>query len=869
LAVTIGSQLGSYEIMALLGKGGFGEVYRAKDKKLKREVAIKILPDEFSTNHDRATRFQREAEVLASLNHPNIAHVYGLEESANTRCIVMELVEGETLQQRLTRGAIPVEEALEIAKQIADALEAAHERGIIHRDLKPGNIMMTSDGKVKVLDFGLAKACEPEASNVNLSNSPTRMTGASMPGVILGTASYMSPEQAKGRSVDKRTDIFAFGCTLYEMLTGKRAFDGEDVTDIISAVVRSDPDWTLVPPEPISLGRLLRLCLAKDARNRRSSATDLRLDLAEVAKDLESRRDLAAAPPRSFWKPGLVLALVAVCAIAAIIVYAMSIGRSELQAVKFSFVPFEESSNSQVFANRNTLPRLSPDGRTIAFVTGGSVWLRPIDALEAHKLSTSAVGVTGVHWSPDGSYLIATSPPGLKRIKISDGSSQFLGEGFANATGITTNADGLNLLGNGDGRLYIVFATSPPVPIDLHDDAPGAFRSHPYFLPDGDHFLYDSRGQPSSIYLASLKSRSSKLILKNGVSPVYDPAGYLLFLRDGALLAQAFDVTKTSVGGEAVTVAEGFAGANEPFSISNNGALAYQRFVRPNTRPTWFDRNGKVLGTTGEAGVYFGVALSPDGSRVAVEHRPGIGVFDVARNLETKLTNGDSISPVWSPNGSEMLLSSRGVGIVQRTAAGQGDERVVFPSEREVLWPTDWSRDGKWIIFGLQAVTTRPDIWALPLSGDRKAFPVVQTPANEVEGQLSPDARWLAYVASESGDTQVYVQSFPKADFRTRISTSGGSMPRWRSDGKEIFYISKESRLIAVPIAAAETFHVGDPKVLFEIQLAEIAQPPTNGAEFVYSVSPDGQRFLVNSLADAQPQQPITVILNWHSLLKK
>src|SRR5215831_17711819 len=292
MAVTIGSVLGSYEVSALLGKGGFGEVYRAKDKKLKREVAIKILPDEFSKDQGRVTRFQREAEVLASLNHPNIAAIYDFAAHEESQFLVLELVDGETLADRIARGPIPVGDAIDIAKQIAEALEAAHERGIIHRDLKPGNVMLTRDRKVKVLDFGLAKAYEPEASNVNLSNSPTMVTGASMPGVVLGTASYMSPEQAKGRPVDKRTDIFAFGCMLYEMLTGKRAFDGEDVTDIISAILRSDPDWTPVSTEPISLGRLLRLCLAKDVRNRRSSATDLRLDLAEVAKDLDSRRDL-------------------------------------------------------------------------------------------------------------------------------------------------------------------------------------------------------------------------------------------------------------------------------------------------------------------------------------------------------------------------------------------------------------------------------------------------------------------------------------------------------------------------------------------------------------------------------------------------
>jgi serine/threonine protein kinase/Tol biopolymer transport system component len=889
MPLNIGTQLGSHEITALLGKGGMGEVYRARDTKLKREVAIKILPEEFARDSDRVSRFQREAEVLASLNHPNIAGIHDLAEANGSRYLVLELVEGETLADRIARGPMPIEEALPIAIQICEALEAAHERGIIHRDLKPANVKITPDGKVKVLDFGLAKAMENEPANTMLSNSPTMLSGTS--GMILGTAAYMSPEQAKGRQVDKRTDIFAFGCVLYEMLTGKPTFDGEDASQIYAHVLAREPDWNRLPTAvPSRVRELLRLCLEKNVKNRRSDATDVRLDIELALKQPVQVAPLQPATRRRerLWISLTAMLLIGIAALSAVHFREKPAAPPEL--VRFQIYPPDKHS----FATN--LIALSPDGRKLAFTATDAeghtqLWVRALDSLDP-RLLPGTEGAADPFWAADSRWLAFQSQGRLKKIDTTGGPPQTLCD-LAGAGYIAGdwNRDGVILFASGAAGLMRVSSTGgmAQAATTIDRSANELYHRKPVFLPDGKHYLYvrvSSVPENSAVYLGSLDARpedpKSKSILAANAFIAYapDPAdprrGQVLFLREGTLMAQPFDVSRLETAGEAVPVVEQIAtygNVGAIFSASASGALAYRAGGNIGaSRLTWYDRQGKVLGYVGAPGEYNEIALSPDGTQV-VETRTtsqtaGLVVWidDLARGTPTRLTfKTRARNSVWSPDGRRIVFSTV-PDLYTKAANGAGEEEPLLHSP-ENKSSQDWSTDGKYLMYSTAAATA---LWVLPMNGDGKPFPYLQSKANVGQARFSPDGRWVVYTSNESFTQEVYVRPFPadaNGGGRWLVSSGGGYQPRWRRDGKEILYFNDENRLMSVDFATTPTFKPGLPKPLFVAPIRGGAEATTSIAR--WDIAPDGQRFLINTTNEDRLSQPITVLLNWTSAFRK
>jgi eukaryotic-like serine/threonine-protein kinase len=877
MSITIGTQFGSHEIIGLLGKGGMGEVYRARDAKLKREVAIKILPDEFSSDPDRLNRFQNEAEVLASLNHPNIAAIYDLQEARGTRFLVLELVEGETLAERLRRGAIPLDEALDIAKRIGEALEAAHDKGIVHRDLKPANVKITPDGTVKVLDFGLAKAREIQAA-ASMSDSPT-LASVSTPGVILGTAAYMSPEQARGKPVDRRTDIWAFGVVLYEMVTGRRLFEGEDVTETIAAVVKEQPDWT---PVPSPVRRLLKSCLEKDPKKRLQAIGDMRLLLDDAASQA------ASSPRPRFGKAAWAVAGVAVLAAAAL-----------------AFIHFREQPpdtpvvRSTILLPQNTtvdftagvgLLSLSPDGRRIVFgarTTDGKtpLWVRSLDGLTAQPL-TGTEGATFPFWSPDSRFIAFFADGKLKKIDASGGPVLTLADAAVGRGG-SWSRQGVIVFAptNNPGLMRVSAAGGVATPISAE------MGSFPFFLPDGQHFLYQQITASGSftipIRLGSLDGSTDKAIGSAGSNPLY-AQGHLLFLREGTLMAQPFDTQSLMTTGEAVPVAEqvqtvlgsGRAGA---FSVSETGLLAYQEGSRlAGTVLTWFDRIGKQGTTIGDPVSIIsgqgGFRFSPDRKRLAavIQDRSGsldIWIYDVGRGLRTRFTFDATTddNPVWSPDGRTIIFRSsrKGSGDLYRKAVDSVGAEELFYADNSNKAPTSWSPDGKLLLYTVVSTNGNDngDIWGLPLAPEPtgtalKPFPVVQTPFNEGSAAFSPDGRWIAYVSNESRRNELYVTSFPAPSSgpagKRQVSTGGIVFrPRWRDDGKEILYLSPDFQLMSAEVTIkGATVEIGAVRSLFSI--------PRGDGFPAFDVTADGQRFLFRAPPEERSgQQPLTLIQNW------
>jgi serine/threonine protein kinase len=873
MALNIGTQLGTYEITALLGKGGMGEVYRARDLKLKREVAIKILPEEFSRDADRVNRFQREAEVLASLNHPNIAAIHDLQETSGTRYLILELVEGETLADRIARGHLPVEEALNITIQICEALEAAHERGIIHRDLKPANIKLTGDGRVKVLDFGLAKAMENPPQNATLLNSPTLVTG-SMPGVIMGTAAYMSPEQAKGREVDRRTDIFGFGCVFYEMLTGRRAFDGEDVTDILGAVLRMEPDWTLLPTGVSPLvRRLLRLCLEKNPRNRRSTATDVRLDIEQALT--EPAAAIRPSAPERNSRPAWMAFTIAVLVTAVLTVPALRYLR--------------ETPPPEIRLEVNTPPTadpfsfaISPDGQRLVFSASNEgksqLWVRSIDSVAAQPLAGTA-GARYPFWSPDSASVGFFADARLKRIDVVGGAPQILANAVAGFGG-TWNRDGTILFApTGIEPLFKVLATGGEPVAVTRLEAGQTRHCFPQFLPDGRHFIYFVYGGPGQgIYTGSLDGGSSKRLATAVDAAVVSPSGFLLFLRQTTLFAQTFDLKRQELSGNPFPVAEPVAlsPSNAPgFSVAF-GIVAYRSGSADVAEQlTWLDRSGKSLGVIGapDAAGLADVELSPDGKRVAVSRtvngNKGVWLVDTARGVPTPFTFDASLDtyPLWSPDGSRIVFASTkkgGLNLYWKLSSGAGADELLLESDQPKS-PTDWSSDGRFLLFTSAGTQTGSDLWILPVSGDKKPpFSFLKTPFQESDGQFSPDGKWIAYQSNESGRYEIYVQPFPGPGGKFRISSNGGGQPRWNKNGKEIFYVSLDSKMIAAPVKLSsdgQSLEPGTPAALFPVRI--VGGPVQAGYRQQFAVSADGQRFLVNLEAGEAATSPITLIYNW------
>ena len=886
MAQPVGTRIGPYEIVALLGAGGMGEVYRARDAKLNRDVAIKVLLPSVANDPDRLARFSREAQVLASLNHPNIAHIHGLEDANGVTALVMELVEGEDLAERIANsGRIPIDDALRIARQIADALEAAHAQGIVHRDLKPANIRIRPDGTVKVLDFGLAKAIAPDGAiaTADAMNSPTLSVHATKAGIILGTVAYMSPEQARGRPVDKRSDIWAFGCVLYEMLTGRRAFEGQDVSEIAAAVIKDEPRWDGVPAAAL---RLLKKCLQKDPTRR------LR-DIGDAWELLEEVPDPSAhARARAAWRFGAVAwgaAALALTALAAL-----------------SFVHFREQSPAaepvrfQIPAPDNaaiTSLSVSPDGRQVAFTARAAdgrnlLWVRSLDTIDARPQRGIESGPDGLFWSPDSRWIGFATPGKLKKVEASGGPAQPVCDFQGDFLGAAWSRSGVIIFGtNNSGLMQVSERGGAPAPLVVLEH-PGAleFQGYPTILPDDRHFLYQRYSSASGargIYLGSLNAKpeqqESRRLLSADAPAAYATSndtrrGHLIFRRDTSLMAQVFDTDRLALVGDAVRIGDGLStvAGPPPYSASSTGVLVYRVGTLDESQLRWYDRKGQPLNSVGPPGDYNDVQLSPDGTKVVTDMGGAGGTVhlwtaDTTRGVFSRLNPGDNadFAPALGPDRRVVfsLFANGSAGDIYRTSAsGVGAPELLVKSELQ-KHPNHISLDGRFLIYDVHTLTMGQDLWVLPLAGDRKPVPFLTTPADETFGQFSPDGKWIAYSSDESGRRDVYVQGFAPgggsatAVGKWQISTAGGDKPRWRRDGQELYYIAPDGKMMAVPVKSGATFEPGAAIPLFETHVAGF---------FPYDVSPDG-RFLINTVAVAAmaSSSPITVVLNWQTGLSR
>jgi len=888
-------RIGQYLIVAKIGEGGMGEVYRARDPKLERDVALKILPAMLAHDSQSTARLEREARTLASLNHPNIAAIYGLEESDGLRALVMELVEGETLSER-TRGTLgskplPEEEALPIAKQIADALEYAHEHGVIHRDLKPANVKITPQGAVKVLDFGLAKVLsDPDATPTlaaDPGNSPTLSVMETRAGVILGTAAYMAPEQAKGKQVDRRADIWAFGCVLFEMLAGKSAFEGETISDLLAAVIRGEPDWAALPETtPTTIRRLIRRCLVKEPKQRLRDIGDARIAIEETLSGAETEAavggGISETKQASRLRRAVPWALGAATIIyAGVAAWLLLKPQPQQNAIRFTIAP-PEGAELMLGGEMS----ISPDGRTLAFVAqpGPSkpqaLWLRALDSLSAQQVPGTD-GAVDPFWSPDSQQLGFEAGGKLEKLAISGGAPQTLCDANAFAGG-TWNRDGVILFSSSGGTLFQVSDTGGAPTLVLAPDSSRHETSdmYPQFLPDGRHFIFQAlttNNAGNFVEAGSLDSRTVERLAPVESKVVFAPPGYLFYTIERTLMARPFNARALRFTGSEVPIAQNVGitpfSRYSYFSVSPAGVLAYGAATAGLiNQPTWFNRAGEKLGTVGQTAVHTAPALSPDGTRFAVAigeiGKRDIWIYDLKRGTASRLTFGpaDNTNTTWSPDGSKIVFSSNQDGqydIYQKAANGLGGTQPVFQSPDQAKHLDDLSADGRYAIYDTVSAVT--ELWGLPLFGDRKPFLYVQGNFLAASAAFSPDGRYVAYMSSETGNFDVYVQTFPQQTDKWQISTAGGLQPMWNRNGKELFYLALDGKLMAVDVNTnAATFKAGIPRPLFQTQLATTYQ-----GRNMYVVSPDGQRFLLLAPVGEADQEPITVVANWPSLLKK
>jgi eukaryotic-like serine/threonine-protein kinase len=871
----IGKTLGPYVILAKLGEGGMGEVYRAHDSKLRRDVALKILPAAFAADAERKARFAREAQVLASLNHPHIGAIYGVEEAGGITALVLELVEGPTLDERIAARPLAIADALAIASQIADALDAAHEKSMIHRDLKPANVKLTEDGRVKVLDFGLAKALAADAASAAAGDLPSQSPTMTSPavtrgGVILGTAAYMSPEQAKGKAVDRRTDIWAFGCVLFEMLTGRRAFAGDDVADFIAAVLTKEPDWAALPPAtPPRIVALVKRCLKKDVRERLRDIGDARAEIEEAIAVPAAGRDAFAALRAHGRRrpPGLAAWLAA----------AGLLGAAAFGAILFGLgvIPRRDVPQSApvvrfsiAVPNGAGSPRVSPDGRFIAFTRPGvprQIWIRPLDSLEARPVPGTDDG-GDPFWAPDSRSLAFFAQGKLKKIDVSGGPPVDLCDvpaglgGGRRGVGAWSRDGVIVFAPAGFGTLQKVSAAGGNLlPVGSFDKEARRHGSVE-FLPDGQHFVFwASTATEGHAYLASLASSEATIIFGVTAPPTYAP-GALLFRRGSTLMRQAFDVARLQTTGEPAPVAENVS----EFSASLTGVLAYTPAPAPLLRRlVWVDRRGAMTPLPLPAGDYDAPALSPDGSQVALVRRDAgvanIYVYDLGRGILQKRTFEDgNWFPIWTPDGRHLTFT-RGadyVGPLMRLPAdGSGRAEPLVTDEQRAgqKVATSWSPDG------LLAFQSDYDVIVRDREGALHA--AVATRAFEREGRFAPRGRWLAYRSNATGRDEVFVEPYPPTGAKWQITTDGGAQPMWSSDGRELFYKSG-SRMMVVPVETGQTFKAGTPRVLFEM-----AQPERDpGDPSRYGVMPDGQRFLLVTTGPGETavgSTEVLVVQNW------
>ncbi len=894
MPLTPGTRLGVYEILAPLGAGGMGEVYRAKDTRLDRAVAIKILPESVAEDPDRLARFDREAKVLASLNHPNIAAIYGVED----RALVMELVEGETLA-----GPLPVETALQYARQIADALEAAHEKGIVHRDLKPANIKVSPEGVVKVLDFGLAAVMQgPAGEQGDASRSPTLTMRATQVGMIMGTAAYMSPEQASGKPVDRRADIWSFGVVLFEMLTGQQLFDGgETISHTLADVLRAEIDFNRLPKEtPAAVRDLLRRCLDRNTKNRLRDIGEARVAITKYLANPEvgqvSELPAQAGGMRHQKLPWM---LAGVGLIAA----------AGLAFVHFrETLPRERTLRYTLSAPENSFVHsfaISPDGRSlvIAAVVNGKrqLWLRSLDTLQPQPIA-STEGATYPFWSPDSRYIGFFAEGKLKKVASSGGPSQSLCDA-RDGRGGSWNRDDVIVFSQApnDATIQRVVAAGG-VPSDVLKTK-GNYK-HPVFLPDGRrffHLLSNTTTERNGVYLTSLDGIENRRVLPDASEVVFapphgsNPFGHLLFIRENTLMALPFDVKSGQPAGEVFPVAEGVSLTTNqtyaPVTASDNGVLLYMSGGAVGTiQLVWSDREGKLLGPVGTPGIVLHPAISPDEKMIAFSRVGSAGadiwIRDLSRNTDVRFTSdpAQDLFPFWSPKGERIVFSSNRGGrlgdLYVRAANVYGQDELLL-STPNVKVVNQWSRDGRFIVYTEADSRNVLDLWFLSLGSaephpgpsDGKPVRFLSSQFNEFQGQLSPDSHWMAYTSDESGQREVYVRPFPAGDSLSRISTAGGEQPRWRGDGKELYYLAADGKITVVAtkavLAPKPFFEPGAPMPLFNAS-ANIPGGAAFNAPFQYDVTANGKRFLVATLnSGTASTRPLTVVVNWNPAAKK
>ncbi len=866
MPLSAGDKLGPYEILAPIGAGGMGEVYRARDTRLNRIVAIKVSKAQFSE------RFELEARAVAALNHPNICTLHDV----GPNYLVLELVEGRTLAERIREGAIPLEESVAIAHQIADALAAAHDKGIVHRDLKPANLKFTPQGAIKVLDFGLAKAVSVRSALEDRSIVATETIGPTQAGMILGTAPYMAPEQAQGKPANKQADIWAFGVVLYEMLTGRNPFQGDTVTDTLASVIKEQPDWDRVPAK---MRRLLQKCLEKDPERRLRDIGDAWMLLDEGSPAETQRKRVSWLWPT-----------VAAALFLAALTFGFLYFRHKPPAaatVRFEITPPEKVTAGNGFG-------VSPDGRKLAFLATGEdrvarLWIRSFETFETRPLSgTEGAGSIPI-WSPDSRFVAYDAGGKLKKINIAGGPAETICELAGLSVGGSWNKDGVIIFGNDspDGGLMRVSAMGgKPSPLTIVDPSRNEhIHTFPSFLPDGRHFLYyrsSATPENAGTYVGSIDAEPGKQDHKQplvNAAALYAPAadsspGELLFLRSQTLVAQPFDSTRLRLSGEPMPVAEqvGSYLAYGFFSISANGILVY-RTRSQDFQLTWFDRQGITIGRVWEPGPYTSLSVSPDGTRAVVSRNDlfqgtavwNLWLLDLTRGTSKRFTSalGTNDFPVWSPDGSRIAFASSREGgsaalnLYQKLASGAQDEEVLLRNS-ETKVPTSWSRDGRFILYTVDDPKTKGDIWALSMEGDHQRTRLLGTEFSEHAAQFSPDSHWIAYTSDASGRDEVYVRAFPEAKEDFVVSKGGGSSPRWRDDGKELYYISSDAKVIAVEVAAGDLFQAGTSKPLFQ----------ASGVLSTWSVQAGGKRFLF-AVPVEQTQAPFRVVLNWTAALRK
>jgi serine/threonine protein kinase len=883
-----------------------GEVYRAHDSRLGRDVALKVLPAAFLDSEERRARFEREARVLASLNHPHIAAIYGVEQSGPVTALVLELVEGETLAERIAPGrGLSATQTIGIARQIAEALEAAHEKGIVHRDLKPANVKITADDHVKVLDFGLAKL-EPTAESDPALSPTMTAVAATRDGTLLGTAAYMSPEQMRGKSVDKRSDIWAFGCVIYEMLTGNRAFAGETISDTIAAVLDRTPDWMRLPAAtPPRLVSLVRRCLEKDPRRRLHDIADARIELEEMRDEPGESRDLTShrterSSTRSPTRERLAWAVAAVSLIA--LAATLIVQRPRVEPGAASSVRYHLSVSLPAGMRFSGNPpgrfELSPDGRRIAFTASDAsgrpmLWIRPLDTNAPQPLAGTE-GASFPFWSSDSRSIGYIAEGQLKLVDLAAGTPITIGgltiSAMGSLFGATSawNRDNVILFTPAGGSpLVRVSASGGGATAATTLDAAAGEAQHwyPFFLPDGRHFLYFAVGtksggftDPRGVFVGSLDANEpAKLLLDQGSNAKY-AQGRLFFLRGSTLMSQPFDVDRLELTGTPSTIAENIqlsgnstTGAAGAFSVSQTGVLAYQAGSRQiRSQLTWFDRTGRRGATIGDAADLADVALSPDGARVAVSvlddqrQTRNLWVYDLARGVGTPFTTDpdDEFAPAWSPDGSRIVYSGRRKGsidIYEKSSTGTGDERLLF-ADSLGKFQASWSADGVLAYVAGGGAIGRSDIYTLLLKGERQATPFLDSTMIETQPQFSPDGKWVAYTTRDSGQFEIYVTPFPSKDHRIRVSPAGGSWARWRRDGRELFYVAPDGTLTVAALDAQRSdLHVGAVRPLFNLH----ARPQARLDSYPYDVTADGQRILVNTLVeDATTGASIALIID-------